>query len=77
MSAASIGTLGLILNLIGVLILFAFGMPYQLRAGGGDMIHTNPTPEGIRRERRNQRLGYAGLTLIIAGTSVLILAYFI
>jgi hypothetical protein len=51
------GVLGLLLTLAGILLLFAFGMPYRLRTGGT-----------VSAERKYALLGWAGLALIIAGS---------
>jgi hypothetical protein len=51
------GLLGLVLALAGLLLLFAFGMPYQLRTGGA-----------VGGERKYALLGWAALALILAGS---------
>ncbi|MDO8478360.1 MAG: hypothetical protein Q7W02_19605 [Candidatus Rokubacteria bacterium] len=51
------GVLGLLLTLAGILLLFAFGMPYRLRTGGT-----------VSAARKYALLGWAGLGLIVAGS---------
>jgi hypothetical protein len=60
---------GLLLNLIGVLLLFRYGMPYRVRTGGADYIQTRQTDqEAIKAERRYNIWGNIGLAFLILGT---------
>jgi hypothetical protein len=61
--------LGLALNLAGVLLLFAYGMPSRLRSGGKRVRGTIPTPDSIKAERHDEFWGRVGLVLIILGTA--------
>ena len=63
-----ISIIGLIINLVGVILLFRYGMPYRLRAGGGSIVLTRETPGAIREEIRYDRWGWIALALIILGT---------
>lgn len=76
MIAAILNTIGLLAALAGVVLLFRYGMPQYLRGGGGEMITTEPTKEGLRLETRNEFLGYLGLALIVVGTGFQIAANF-
>jgi hypothetical protein len=51
------GVLGLLLTLAGILLLFAFGMPYRPWMGGT-----------VSAARKSALLGWAGLGLIVAGS---------
>ncbi len=67
---------GLVLGLIGVILLFRYGMPYQIRTEGKTPI-TKMLPGAsntIERERRYNRLGWLGLLLICLGTGLQIAA---
>jgi hypothetical protein len=60
---------GLILSLIGILLLFQYGMPYRARAGGrpvGDV--TDGNPRSVAVEPRYEKLGWLGVLLIVIGT---------
>jgi hypothetical protein len=59
---------GLIANLVGVILLIRYGMPYRLRTGGGSIVLTRETPGAIREEGQYDRWGWIGLVLIILGT---------
>jgi hypothetical protein len=66
---------GLVLNLIGVLMLFFWGMPFRTRTGGARYrIIQQTSEEAIALERRNEILGYVGLTALILGTLCQIIA---
>jgi hypothetical protein len=60
---------GLSLNLIGVLLLFFFGMPYHIRSEGQSYIVTEQTNAAEEaRDALFSKLGFAGLVLIAVGT---------
>jgi hypothetical protein len=60
---------GLALNLIGVLILFRYGMPFHVPSGGAVHLILEQTDQAeIELERRYKLFGYIGLALLIAGT---------
>jgi hypothetical protein len=67
---------GLAANLIGVILLFSYGMPYRVRTGGDVSIIASGPPDqnAIRAERRYERLGLLGLVLIVLGTAAQIVA---
>jgi hypothetical protein len=67
---------GLGLNLIGVLILFRYGMPFHVPSGGARrlLLEGEPDQDEIELERRYKLLGYIGLALLIAGTVLQMLA---
>jgi hypothetical protein len=66
--------IGLALNLAGVVLLFRYGMPYRVRAGGGSGRVTMPDPDNVKAERRYTVLCNVGLMLIVAGTASQIFA---
>jgi hypothetical protein len=70
MSAAAFTVAGLIANLVGVILLFRYGMPYRVRTGGETHLITDDPPNQaeIRKDRRYARLGWLGLVLIVFGT---------
>jgi hypothetical protein len=60
---------GLSLSLIGVLLLFFFGMPYRIRSEGQSYIVTEQAnAEGKAKDAFLSKLGFAGLALIALGT---------
>ena len=75
MSAATWNVLGLLGALAGVLLLFRYGMPYTVRTGGivGIAIEQEDE-EAKKKEARYNRLGWIGLSLIIAGVAGQIIA---
>jgi hypothetical protein len=53
MGAAIWSTAGLVMSLVGVILLFRFGMPHGgMRTGGGLVLTTEPRPHEAKRERR-------------------------
>jgi hypothetical protein len=52
MGAAIWSTTGLVMSLVGLILLFRFGMPYGMRTGGGLVLTTDPRPDEAKRERR-------------------------
>jgi len=67
---AVLNTVGLFLNLVGVIVLFLFGMPFRVRTDGktAQTVMLPSADETIRAERRYDRLGWTGLILVILGT---------
>ncbi|TPK71576.1 hypothetical protein FJ527_26400 [Mesorhizobium sp. B2-4-18] len=76
MSATQIfNILGLVLTLVGVVVLFRYGMPYKVRSGGMDLIGIEQTNQNeIALEKRYDLFGNCGLVCIIAGTILQIAA---
>jgi hypothetical protein len=61
--------IGLCVSLLGVLLLFRYGMPYRIPAPEGDYIITEqPNPEGVKVDAKYKFLGFIGLVLVILGT---------
>ena len=67
---------GLLLTLIGVILLFIFGMPYRVRTGGHTIRLTQPDPLAAKTERRFDIFGRIGLGSIAVGTILQIIAAF-
>ena len=61
-------TVGLVLSLIGVLLLFRYGMPYRVRTGGSPMYVSSSDPREAMLERRYAMVGFLGLFLVVLGT---------
>jgi hypothetical protein len=61
--------IGLAQTLVGVLILFRWGMPFHVPTGGAIHIITEQADEKEKAlERIYTIIGYVGLVLLIAGT---------
>lgn len=65
---------GLVSNQLGVLLLFRYGMPFELPTGGNVIRVTGIDSQLAKRQRRFTALGYFGLFLVIAGTGLQIVA---
>jgi hypothetical protein len=60
---------GLVMNLIGVVLLFLYGMPFRVRTGGGQVNWQGIVDQAtVKSERLYDRRSWLGLTLIILGT---------
>jgi len=70
MSTASIWTLGgLAANLVGVFLLFRFGIPYYIRSEGRIFaVYADIDEKSKREEERATAIGWIGLGLVVAGT---------
>ena len=62
-----INSCGLALDILGVVLLFFFGLPADVREGGGTVLLWGEDPEGARRYRRARALSRLGLALLVAG----------
>jgi drug/metabolite transporter (DMT)-like permease len=62
-------TAGLVLSLIGVVLLFRYGMPYRVRTRGQPIrVAISSDPRAATLERRYEMLGWLGLFLVVLGT---------
>jgi hypothetical protein len=69
MSAGSWTIAGLVLSLVGVVLLFRYGMPYRVRTRGQPIrVAISSDPRAATLERRYDILGWLGLLLIVLGT---------
>lgn len=67
--------LGLVCSLVGVIVLFRYGMPYKVRTGGATNIIMEQIDEAeVALEGRYDKYGTGGLILIILGTGFQIVA---
>jgi hypothetical protein len=71
MSAASLKVVGLLMNLLGVVLLFRYGMPLRVRTDGSQVrwLTGVKNQKIVRAERVHNVLGWIGLTLIVLGTA--------
>ena len=76
MTPAFLNAIGQAMSLVGVIILFRYGMPFRVSAGGGDIVITKPTEENIQENARYRRLGFMGLFLVLIGGAIQIAVNF-
>lgn len=69
--AALLNSVGLVLSLVGVILLFRYGMPFRTRTGGvSRLVIGEPNAEVVKSEARFAVLGWIGLALICVGTGL-------
>jgi hypothetical protein len=66
MHASELNILGLLMNLVGIILLFVFGMPFRVRTGGRQLEQAYPEP--VSAERWHTFLGWLGFALFVLGT---------
>jgi len=72
---AILNSVGLLLALAGVLLLFRYGMPYQVRRGGASyLLLEGEDQQQVKLERRYDRLAWLGLISIVVATVCQIIA---
>jgi len=70
-----IAIIGLTLSMVGVLILFRYGMPYRVETGGKVNATYSTTDENARKtDMRYRLLGKGGLACVLAGTGLQVVA---
>jgi uncharacterized membrane protein len=71
LNAASLNVIGLLMNLLGVILLFRYGMPFRVRTDGSQVrwLTGVKNQKIVRVERVHAVLGWIGLTLIVLGTA--------
>ena len=67
MTVKDIALWGISLNLVGVLGLFYFGMPFKLPTGGAFLIGTEPSAKALMLERLYGVLGTIALLFTVGG----------
>ena len=60
-------SLGLISDIIGVCLLFKFGIPEKVQTGGADILTTRVDQKLKAIEKKYKILGYLGLSLLVIG----------
>jgi hypothetical protein len=66
---------GIGLNLVGVLLLFRYGMPFRVETKGeGAFLLEGTDYDEIKLDRRYRLLGNAGLILVVLGSALQALA---
>jgi hypothetical protein len=64
--ASAFNTIGLLMNLAGIFLLFVFGMPFRARTGSRLVkLLEQPNPQAIRAEGWYDMFGWLGLALIV------------
>jgi hypothetical protein len=75
MSDKAVNTLGLVFNLLGVFILFRYGMPFHIPTGGANTLLLEGTDQAaVALEHKYMLLGYVGLAFLVLGTVLQIIA---
>jgi hypothetical protein len=71
MSMAALNIIGLVLNLVGVIILFRYGMPFHVPTGGAVHLVTEQVDAAEKAlESKYGIFGYFGLLAIVVGTGM-------
>jgi hypothetical protein len=65
----NVNVFGILLNLLGLLILFRYGMPFRVPTNGVNYIITETIDEAEKAtDRKYEIIGYVGLLFAVAGT---------
>ena len=71
MSAASINSVGLILDIIGVILLFIFGLPSRFVSEGPPVLSFGEDPDSTKQRekqwKRYQCVSWSALVLLVLG----------
>ena len=77
MHASDLLITGLMMNLLGIILLVVFGVPFRVITGGRSAdVSSNSDPKKIKIDRWGTLLGWFGLALIVLGTVTQIDAIF-
>ena len=69
MTTATWNVVGLLLNLLGVLTLFRYGMPYRVASGGATYLITGDTDQlEVKLDKRYRAFGWLGVAMVVFGT---------
>jgi hypothetical protein len=78
MNSRAFNLAGLAANLVGVFMLFRWGMPFHVPTGGKDYIYSSyNVPSDIALEHTYMAYGFVGLALLILGTVLQMAALFL
>jgi hypothetical protein len=71
MTTAALNIIGLVLNLVGVIILFRYGMPFHVPTGGAIHLVAEQVDAAEKAlESWYEIFGYLGLLAIVVGTGM-------
>jgi hypothetical protein len=71
MSVVALNIWGLVLNLVGVIVLFRYGMPFHVPTSGATFLISHQVNAAAKAlERRYEIVGYFGLIAIVVGTGM-------
>ena len=80
-SAGIISSTGLALDIVGVILLFIYGLPSKVTDSPGDRLLWGPSPEvreaEIKKFRRYTRISHIGLVLLITGFTLQLISNFL
>ena len=62
-----VNTVGLSLDIVGVILLFLFGLPPKVSRGGGVPMEWSGTPEDSRKAKRYEMISWGALAVIVLG----------
>ena len=75
LSSETINTVGLALDIVGVVLLFRFGLPPDVRRGGTVSLILEQTDEDeARKAKRYDKFSYSALVMIVIGFLLQIVA---
>jgi hypothetical protein len=63
----TVNAVGLVMDIVGALLLWQFGLPEALARDGGEFLWEEPTPEGKKKAKRNVRWSRFAIGLIVLG----------
>jgi len=70
-----LNVVGLLLNLLGVLTLFRYGMPYRVAGDGATYLITGDTNQSeIALDKRYRVFGWIGIAMVVCGTAAQIIS---
>ena len=71
MTATTLALAGIIINAVGTILVFIFGVPARVKASGEVFLITGEyDEEDHRRERRSTFWGWVGLVMIVLGAGL-------
>ena len=70
----TLNSVGLFLTIVGVLLLFRYGIALQVDTGGYEFIYGDKKPEQDNIERRSKRWSALAIVCIVVGTICQIVA---
>ena len=75
MNATTLNVTGLLMNLVGIVLLFLFQMPFRIRTDGHSFyVASQEEPKELAKDKLFAALGWLGFSLLVAGTAAQIVA---
>lgn len=74
LSSELVNTVGLILDIVGVILLFRFGLPPDVSRSGGNLLTWGVDEDEVKKGKRYDKISWTALAVIVLGFALQIVS---